>query len=89
MITTLPLPPRIWVSTLANVTELLELLYAAYHSELGICVETNDAEHLRQKLYPIRKANPDFEPLAFVISPLNNIDLWIIKQPKETANVES
>ena len=70
------------------MTNLLDLLYAAYHSELGICVETNDAERLRQKLYPMRKENPDFDPLAFVISPLNGIDLWIIKQPKEIVNVE-
>lgn len=69
--------------------ELVEIMYSAVHSEVGICVETNDAERLRQKLYPLRKENPDFEPLAFVISPLNGIDLWIIKQPKETINGES
>ncbi len=68
---------------------LTELLYAAYHSELGVVVETNDAEFLRQKLYPLRKENlADFENLSFVISPLNGIDLWIIKQPKETVNAE-
>jgi hypothetical protein len=70
------------------VASLVELLYAAYHADLGICVETNDAERLRQKLYPLRKENPDFLPLAFVISPLNGIDLWIIKQPKEIASEE-
>lgn len=69
--------------------ELVELLYAAYHSSFGVVVETDDPERLRQKLYPLRKSNPDFEPLAFVISPLNPQDLWIIKQPKETLNVES
>ena len=68
--------------------ELVEIMYAAIHSENGVVVETNDAERLRQKLYPLRKENPDFEPLAFVISPLNGIDLWIIKQPKETINGE-
>lgn len=62
----------------------VELLYAAFHSEFGVVVETNDPERLRQKLYPLRKENPDFEPLAFVISPLNPQDLWIVKQPKET-----
>jgi len=69
--------------------ELVELLYAAYHAEFGVVVETNDPERLRQKLYPLRKENPDFEPLAFVISPLNPADLWIIKQPKETIDAES
>lgn len=68
--------------------ELLDLLYAAYHSELGVVVETNDPERLRQKLYPLKKENPDFEPLAFVISPLNPGDLWIIKQPKELVNAQ-
>jgi hypothetical protein len=66
----------------------MDLLYSAYQAEHGICVETNDAERLRQKLYPLRKENPDFHPLAFIISPLNGIDLWIIKQPKELVNVE-
>lgn len=66
----------------------LEILYAAVNSEHGVVIETNDAERLRQKLYPLRKENPDFEPLAFIISPLNGIDLWIIKQPKETLNAE-
>lgn len=71
-------------------TNLVELLYAAYHSESGVVVETDDAEFLRQKLYPLRKENlEDFECLAFVISPLNGVDLWIIKQPKETVNAES
>ena len=67
---------------------LIDLLYAAYHSEVGVVVETNDAERLRQKLYPLRKENPDFLSLAFVISPLNGIDLWIVKQPKETFHEE-
>lgn len=66
------------------MTNLIDLLYAAYHSELGVVIETNDAERLRQKLYPLRKDQSDFDNLAFVISPLNGIDLWIIKQPKET-----
>lgn len=71
------------------MSDLVELLYAAYHSELGVVVETNDAERLRQKLYPLRKEQEMFECLAFVISPLNGIDLWIIKQPKETVNEKS
>jgi hypothetical protein len=68
--------------------ELIEILYAAVHADLGVCVETDDPERLRQKLYPMRKENPDFLPLSFIISPLNPADLWIIKQPKETVNAE-
>lgn len=66
----------------------LDLLYSAYHSSLGIVVETNDPERLRQKLYPLRKENPDFECLAFVISPLNGMDLWIIRQPTEIVDAK-
>lgn len=75
---------------LSNMSvDLLEILYAAYHSEKnGVCIETNDPEFLRQKLYPLKNANPDFANLSFVISPLNPADLWIIKQPTERINAE-
>lgn len=70
--------------------ELVDILYQAYHSERGVVVETNDPERLRQKLYALRRENlADFEPLAFVISPLNPGDLWIVKQPQEIVNAES
>ena len=69
--------------------ELIDILYSAYHADLGVVVETDDPERLRQKLYPLRNDNPDFECLAFIISPLNPQDLWIVKQPKETIHAES
>ena len=59
---------------------LVNLLWEAVHSPFGIIVETNDAERLRQKLYPLRKDDPSFTPLAFVISPMNGRDLWILKK---------
>lgn len=59
--------------------DFLELLYAAVHSELGVVVETDNAEFLRQKLYPLRKEDPAFASLSFLISPINGSDLWIIK----------
>jgi len=62
---------------------LIALLYEAMDSEFGVVVETEDAERLRQKLYPLRKAEPLFEPLAFIISPLNGVDLWIVRKPNE------
>lgn len=67
---------------------LADLLYQALGSELGVVVETNDPERLRQKLYGIRKEIPDGDILAFIISPLNPADLWIIKQPREIASAE-
>lgn len=61
--------------------ELLELLFQAAESPFGIKVQTNDAEYLRQKLYPLRKNNPDFSQLSFIISPENMKDLWILRRP--------
>jgi hypothetical protein len=68
--------------------QLSELLYNALGSELGVVVETNDPERLRQKLYGLRKEIPGAEVLSFIISPLNPADLWIIKQPKEIVDAE-
>ncbi len=59
---------------------LLQLLYDALHAEKGVVVTTNDPERLRHKLYPLRKTSSEFEPLAFLISPLNPSDLWIVKK---------
>lgn len=64
---------------------LLGLLYEALGAEYGVAVETNDPDRLRQKLYPLRKTDEIFTPLAFVLSPFNPQELWIIKkeQPDE------
>jgi hypothetical protein len=70
------------------MNSLIDYLYAAYHSKYGVCIETDNVERLRQKLYPLKKDNPDFDNLALVVSPLNGIDLWIVKQPEETVNAE-
>jgi hypothetical protein len=57
------------------------LLYRAMTSPLGIVVESSDPDRLRQKLYPLRKAQPEFECLAFVLSPMNPTQLWILRKP--------
>jgi len=63
--------------------KLLEILYSANNTPLGICVEVNDAERLRQKLYALRREyKGEFEQLAFLISPLNGADLWILNKEK-------
>lgn len=67
--------------------ELTEILYDALRSPYGLVVETDSAERLRQKLYAIRKESDDLSPLAFVISPLNGVDLWVLN--KGTPDVES
>ena len=67
--------------------DLLELLYSATNSEIGICVETTNAETLRQKLYATRREyDGEFEQLSFIISPMNGADLWIVN--REQANGE-
>jgi hypothetical protein len=59
---------------------LLELLYEAYRSEIGIIVQTNDPERLRQKLYAERKKDPDLSCLSFRISPTSpDTELLIVK----------
>lgn len=62
--------------------QLLEILYEAARSPIGLVVSTNDPEFLRQKLYPLRKTEPEFKNLAFVISPLNGSDLWVLNKPE-------
>ena len=59
---------------------LTELLYDALRSSLGTIIQTEDPEHLRQRLYAIRKESEDFAQLSFVISPINGMDLWIVNK---------
>lgn len=66
------------------MNSLAEFLYLAYNSPFGIVVHSDDPDFLRQKLYPIRKDNPDLHCLAFILSPINPGDLWIVKQPEGT-----
>jgi hypothetical protein len=64
---------------------LLELLYDALRADIGVCVETNDPERLRMKLYAARKEDPQLGVLSFIISPTNpTSDLWIIKARPQT-----
>jgi hypothetical protein len=46
---------------------LLDLLYRAHHSERGIVVETSNVDALRQKLYRLRKQDPELSSL--ILSP--------------------
>lgn len=62
-------------------SQMLEVLYSAVNSRYGVVVETEDAEHLRQKLYALRREyEADFKHLSFVISPINGSDLWIVNK---------
>jgi len=61
-------------------TELLELLYDAVRTPFGSVIETNNAERLRQRLYPLRNKDESLAVLSFVISPINGKDLWILNR---------
>lgn len=64
-------------------TALIELLYRALNTEsgLGVVVQTNDPDALRQKLYQERKKDADLACLSFTISPTSpETELWIIKK---------
>lgn len=54
-----------------NKQKLLGLLLKAAASPRGIVVSTNDPDALRQKLYPLRKTDPTFIRLCFIIHPRN------------------
>jgi hypothetical protein len=65
--------------------DLLERLYDALRSPLGVIVETDDTERLRAKLYALRRKHearePGFHSLAFLTSPTNpTTELWIIRK---------
>lgn len=67
--------------------DLLEKLYEALRSPIGIVVSTEDPERLRQKLYALRRERQDEDPnlrvLSFLISPTSpGNELWIVKAKK-------
>ena len=69
---------------MTQALDLLEKLYDALRSPLGIVVETEDAERLRQKLYSLRREYQERDPalrsLSFVLSKTSpETQLWILK----------
>lgn len=67
---------------------MLELLYQALHEDRGLVVQAEDCsvDDLRQRLYRERtKAkDPSLEVLAFVISPTDPTQLWIVRKDAMT-----
>lgn len=67
-----------------NYPELLEHLYDALRSPLGVVLDTEDPERLRQRFYALRRerqeSDPNLRTLAFVISPTNPTQLWILRR---------
>lgn len=63
-------------------SEYLAHLYDALEQPLGIVLQTDNPERLRQKLYEIRREmSPTFDNISFVISPTGPQDqLWLVKK---------
>jgi hypothetical protein len=68
---------------------LVEHLYRALESDIGIVVKTNNPELLRNRLYAARQQaqNPAFEALTLMFSRSNpKTELWIAKNQKAEPN---
>jgi hypothetical protein len=60
---------------------LLDLLYQALDTPQGIAVPTDNVPLLRQKLYALRKGDPQLHVLGFSPSPTNpTTELWILRK---------
>jgi len=60
---------------------LIEHLYRAFNSSLGVVLWTNNVDRLRAKLYIERKKDPDLACLSINISRTSpETELWIIKK---------
>lgn len=62
---------------------MLELLYQALASPLGIVIETTDVERLRQRLYAERREAKDESLAALGLVPSRTApesELWIVKK---------
>jgi len=67
--------------TRVTPAQLQSLLYEALGTPLGLRVETENPELLRQRLYAERRANPEFSALSLHISPLNpGSEVWIARK---------
>lgn len=69
-------------------TNFLEFWYAALGTNVGICIETDDPDRCKQRLYAARKASgdPDLDCLAIVQSPTDAGHLWIIHKEIKNAS---
>lgn len=68
-----------------NKQELTSLLTQACLSEVGIVIETNDPNRLRQRLYAVRKQSPEYAHLSFIIPPAaSGNQLYILAKPENS-----
>jgi len=62
------------------VVNFVEFWYLALAQPVGIVIETNDPERLRQRLYAARRdaMEEDFAKISIVISPTNPNHIWLV-----------
>lgn len=61
--------------------EVRALLYEAAGTSVGLRVETNQPELLRQRLYTERRSDPDLENISIHLSPTNpSGELWLVNK---------
>ncbi len=66
--------------------DYLELWYTALHDPVGLKIQTNDADRLKQKLYQARKSadDPNLSLLTVLTSPLHQqTEVWIAHRNQE------
>lgn len=72
--------------------DLLEYWYRAAHSQVGICVPTNNAKLLKEKLYNVRRnaQDPLLDELMLASSPAApESEVWIIHKKVSLNGEES
>ena len=68
--------------------KLLELLYEALNSEIGIVIETNDPARCKAALYVARRTDPALEEISILTSPLAANHFFLIKNGKTSNGPE-
>jgi len=66
----------------------IEFWYTALNADVGICIETDNTERCKMKLYAARvaAADPDLMKLSIVQSPTDPCQLWIIQKETPSAS---
>jgi hypothetical protein len=61
---------------------MIEFLYQALNSELGVIVRSSNPVLLRSKLYPLIKSDPALDCISLVLSPTApDTDLFLVRKP--------
>lgn len=64
--------------------DLLEILYTALQSPIGVVIRVSDFQLAQQRLYKARRdaMDPELACLQFRRSPFDPLEIWIVKGTK-------